>query len=204
MLAVAAIGDRACLRVGPVAYGENKMLNIYRRQRHMEARRKLRVIAETIAIGALIVTAGGAVLVTIATAGSPTANAAESRSHIERGIATHVGHAYYPWQETAALRQHWGQMDELPAWWRPERSCALHSAMYDDSLFGAVVWVRSLESRRLVTCIAIDAMAAGDGHPDPQYHGRVIDLTPQLMDWLDEGPMGGGEQVEIRIWKKAA
>lgn len=118
-----------------------------------------------------------------------------------QGKATHVGHSYYPWEETVELRKNWGQ---LPEGWEIEKRghlAALHEAMVDASWIGRRALVVSHETGHALWVDIVDAMAAGDRHPNPAYHGRVIDLTPEMFGWLlrhPDGPHGrGGQQVTV-------
>ena len=117
------------------------------------------------------------------------------------GTATHVGSAYYPWEETIELRKSWGQ---LPEEWVMEKRghlAALHEAMVDSSWIGRRALVISRETGHALWVDVVDAMAAGDRHPNPRYHGRVIDLTPEMFGWLlryPDGPRGrGGQSVTV-------
>ena len=110
------------------------------------------------------------------------------------GLATHVGYAYYPWEETIELRRSWGQ---IPADWQledREHLAALHIVMSDRSYVGKRAWVLAVETGRVLWVDVVDAMA------NP---GAVVDLTPQLFGYLLGRPDGpgsrGGQDVIVLI-----
>lgn len=120
---------------------------------------------------------------------------------ILEGTATHVGMAYYPWEEVIENRKAWGQ---LPQDWAIEKRghlSALHEAMVDPSYIGRRALVVSRETGRFLWADVVDAMAAGKRHPNPGYHDRIIDLTPEMFGWMlgfHDGPRGrGGQEVIV-------
>jgi hypothetical protein len=121
--------------------------------------------------------------------------------HEKYGLATHVGNAYYPWKETAGLRESWGEI-RYPVGHDWQQSCALHRVMWENrqgrySPLGKWITVRANNGNE-VQCLCLDAMWAGDTHPDWRMHGRIIDLTPTLMRQLDDkAVLRGGIMVTI-------
>ena len=131
-----------------------------------------------------------------------TGSGQTSECHIDEaifGTATHVGHAYYPWKETVALRKTWGQIEE--DWKLPTDThmAALHEAMVDPKYFGRRALVISRETGSSAYVYIVDAMAAGKRHSNPHYWNRVIDLSPQVFNYLLQDPYGkrGGQSVMV-------
>ncbi len=106
------------------------------------------------------------------------------------GIASHVGY-WYPWRETAELRESWGELppdfDLGGEWWR---GVALNEVFRDRWLIGRTVWLWSPVTRDFERGIVLDAMAATH---------VVADIDPVMARKLNAGVLAGGTQVTVLI-----
>ena len=133
------------------------------------------------------------------------------RFEVLSGLATHVGHAYYPWERTISMRQRWG--DIRPDFQIEKRGhlAAFHHPDYQKSrlYMGRRAWVVSIETGRMLWFDLVDVMGAEHGEgtlgwkPGVDYRGRVLDLTPEGFGWLLGWPDGprdrGGQHITMLI-----
>jgi hypothetical protein len=124
------------------------------------------------------------------------------------GIATHVGPNdprngwQYPWAEVLENRltgravrgsiPDGATIEDFP------NPVALRLAMDDHSVLGKWVYIRALNAEgRIAAFRVLDAMAAE--LVNPAFKGRIADLTPDAMRYLNGGTLAGGLRIALYV-----